>query len=120
MAEETLPKRARAAKPRAGGGAKKRTAPRAAATPESAPGPSVAARVRDALGRLEALGRPAVRDGMARYGITAEKAYGVPMGGIHRVAKEIGRDHALVEGLWASGWYEARLLVSFVGEPEVL
>jgi 3-methyladenine DNA glycosylase AlkD len=54
---------------------------------------------------------------LTRYGITAPRAFGVKVGQLHLLAKRLGRDHALVEPLWRSGWYEARMLVAFVGEP---
>ena len=54
---------------------------------------------------------------MARYGITAPKALGVSMVAIQELAREVGRDQALAEALWRTGWYEARLLAAFVAEP---
>lgn len=61
-----------------------------------------------------------VRDGMARYGIPSDKALGVSVGSIQKLAKQLGKDHALAEALWATDVYEARLLVSYVGEPAQL
>ena len=55
---------------------------------------------------------------MARYGITARRAFGVPMGTLLKLAKRLGTDHELSVALWESGWYEARLLASLVGDPE--
>ena len=84
-----------------------------------------AARTRDtasdvayALGWLEKRGTKQNRDGMARYGIVAKKVFGVSMGTMKSLAKELGRDHALSEALWKTGWYEARMLASLVGEPD--
>ncbi len=54
---------------------------------------------------------------MARYGIVAEKVYGVSVGQLRAYAKTIGRDHALAGALWKSGWYEARMLATFVDDP---
>ena len=56
--------------------------------------------------------------GMARYGIKARRAYGVPMGTLLLLSKKLGKNHALSVELWESGWYEARLLAALVGEPE--
>jgi 3-methyladenine DNA glycosylase AlkD len=56
--------------------------------------------------------------GMARYGIVAKHAFGVPMGTLLTLAKRLGKDHELSLALWDSGWYEARLLASLVGDPE--
>jgi len=55
---------------------------------------------------------------MARYGIVAKKVFGVSMGTMQSLAKELGRNHALSQALWKTGWYEARMLASMVGEPE--
>ena len=70
-----------------------------------------AERVREALRWLERRGTKRVRDDMlTRYGVTAPKAYGVSVGAIQQLAKRLGRDHELAAALWATGWYEARLL----------
>jgi 3-methyladenine DNA glycosylase AlkD len=58
--------------------------------------------------------------GMARYGIKAKQAFGVPMGTLLSLSRKTGRNHALALELWESGWYEARLLAALVGEPEKL
>jgi 3-methyladenine DNA glycosylase AlkD len=57
-------------------------------------------------------------EGMARYGIEAKRAFGVPMGTLLSLQKRLGTDHALAVALWESGWYEARLLAALVGDPE--
>lgn len=70
------------------------------------------------LARLEKLGSQKILDGMARYGIPSKGAFGVPMGSLLKLAKEIGKDHGLAKSLWAADRYEARMLASLVGEPE--
>jgi 3-methyladenine DNA glycosylase AlkD len=70
------------------------------------------------LAHLERIGTAATRDGMARYGIVAKRAFGVPVGAIKAYGKVLGRDHGLAAALWKSGWYEARLLAAFVDEPD--
>ena len=57
------------------------------------------------------------RGNLARFGITANKAFGVSMANIQALAKRLGRSHELAAALWDTGWYEARLLTSFVDEP---
>jgi 3-methyladenine DNA glycosylase AlkD len=57
-------------------------------------------------------------EGMARYGIRADHAFGVPMGTLLTLAKRLGKDHDLATALWESGWYEARLLATLVGNPQ--
>src|SRR5262245_30140707 len=72
----------------------------------------------EALAWLEKRGTKKTVDGMARYGIVAKRAYGVPMSTLLALKKQIGRDQALSLALWKTGWYEARLLAALVGEPE--
>jgi 3-methyladenine DNA glycosylase AlkD len=67
---------------------------------------------------LERRGTRRTVEGMARYGIVAEHAFGVPMGTLLSLRKRLGKDHALATALWESGWYEARLLAALVGDPE--
>jgi 3-methyladenine DNA glycosylase AlkD len=67
---------------------------------------------------LERRGTQRTVKGMARYGIEAKRAFGVPMGTLLSLSKRIGKDHALALALWESGWYEARLLAALVGDPE--
>ena len=78
----------------------------------------VAGDVAYALKWLERRGTKKNRDGMARYGIVADKVFGVSMGTMQSLAKELGHDHKLSEALWKTGWYEARMLASLVGEPD--
>jgi hypothetical protein len=69
------------------------------------------------LAWLQRRGSPAVRNGMARYGIPSDKAFGISVGDLRRYAKELGRDHRLAAALWKAGWYEARMLATFIDEP---
>ena len=57
------------------------------------------------------------REGMARYGIPSDRAFGVSMSNIQMLAKRLGRNHELAAALWDTGWYEARLLASYVDDP---
>src|SRR5688572_31404750 len=57
---------------------------------------------------------------MARYAIPSDHAYGVAMKDIKALGAQLGRDHDLALALWETGVYEARMLVSFVGDPEKL
>jgi 3-methyladenine DNA glycosylase AlkD len=52
-----------------------------------------------------------------RYGIYTNKAFGVSMSNIQKVAKPLGRSHELAAALWETGRYEARMLTSFIDEP---
>src|SRR5262245_24871765 len=55
---------------------------------------------------------------MARYGIPSANAFGVSVGTMHKLAKRLGRSHELAVGLWETGWYEARMMASFLDEPD--
>ena len=58
--------------------------------------------------------------GMARFGINPHKTLGIPIPKLRALAKEIGRDHALAQKLWASGIHEARILASMVDDPKLV
>jgi len=57
------------------------------------------------------------RDGMARFAIPSDKAFGVSVGDLRKLAKRLGPSHELAAALWKTGWYEARMLATFVDEP---
>jgi len=78
---------------------------------------SVDARVRNALDWLKRKGSKAGRDGMARYAIPSDRAFGVSMKDVQALGKMLGRDHALALALWDTGFYEARALCAYVDEP---
>lgn len=69
------------------------------------------------VAELRKLGSKKHRDGYARYGIPADRAFGIPMGTIQALAKKLGKDHALAAELWQTGWYEARLLCAYLDDP---
>jgi 3-methyladenine DNA glycosylase AlkD len=81
---------------------------------------SIAKRRDEALAWLEKRGTKKGREGMARFGIVAKKVFGVSVGTTRELAKHLGRDHALAEALWKTGWYEARLLATFVDDPRLV
>lgn len=62
----------------------------------------------------------AARDGMSRYAIPSDNAYGVAMKDIKALGKQLGQRNDLVVALWETGVYEARMLVSFVADPTLL
>jgi 3-methyladenine DNA glycosylase AlkD len=70
-----------------------------------------------ALATLEAMSTTRDRENLSRFGITAGRAFGVSMANIQALAKRLGRSHDLAAALWQTGWYEARMLTSFVDEP---
>src|SRR5688572_25502313 len=69
---------------------------------------------------LKKTGTKATVEGMTRYGIPNDKAFGVPVGVMQAQAKRLGKDHALALALWKTGWYEARMMATFVGDPSLV
>ncbi|MFC1538522.1 DNA alkylation repair protein [Candidatus Latescibacterota bacterium] len=70
--------------------------------------------------RLEQLGDPSAAEGMAKYGITAQKIYGVSIPDLRKLAKETGKNHELALKLWRTNSRETRILASMVDEPKCL
>ena len=79
----------------------------------TAPAWDVAAAVRG----LERHASKATRAGMARFALPSDGALGVRMADVQALARQIGRDHDLAEGLWQTGIFEARLLAAYVDDP---
>jgi len=77
----------------------------------------IQAEVQAALAALKQMSTPHDRENLERFGITATKAFGVSMANLKALAKRLGRNHELAAALWETGWYEARMLTSFVDEP---
>ena len=78
------------------------------------------ASVVEVLKRLKAEARSDRVEGMARYGMVAERRLGVSVPEMRRIAKEVGKDHGLALGLWETGIPEARIVAAMVDEPEKL
>ncbi|HXN22276.1 MAG TPA: DNA alkylation repair protein [Candidatus Dormibacteraeota bacterium] len=70
-----------------------------------------------ALRELRALADPSVRAKMETFGVRVKQAQGIPTPRLHRLAKQIGRNHALADQLWRSGIHEAKILAALIGEP---
>jgi 3-methyladenine DNA glycosylase AlkD len=73
--------------------------------------------VEDVLERLRALARPGGREGMTRLGINPDRALGVRIPDLRRLARDLGTDHSLALELWRSEVHEARILASMVDDP---
>jgi 3-methyladenine DNA glycosylase AlkD len=90
---------------------------RSARAPASARPRPAEAEAQAAVTWLKGHGAKTRRDGMARYAIPADRAFGVSMADVQALAKRLGPSHALAAALWDTGWYEARLLAAYVDEP---
>lgn len=116
------------ARTRTKGGPKKTRAPRQPR--ESSTKPSCTAPGVDAVVEmLRGLGSARVRNDMGtRYGVTggtARTAFGVGMGAMQKLAKEIRskdpeQNHALALELWETGQYEARMVACLIDEPSLV
>jgi 3-methyladenine DNA glycosylase AlkD len=80
----------------------------------------VANRLAAALALLRREARPAELAGMARFGIDIERRLGLSMPAMRRVAKALGRDHALALALWDTGIPDARIVAGMVADPRRL
>ncbi|HEY8185394.1 MAG TPA: DNA alkylation repair protein [Pyrinomonadaceae bacterium] len=76
--------------------------------------------VQSAIDWLRRHSSRATREAMTRYGIPQDNAFGVTMANMKVLAKQLGKDHELAAALWDTGWYEARMLTSFVDEPALV
>jgi 3-methyladenine DNA glycosylase AlkD len=77
-----------------------------------------AGRAGEIIERLESMGDPANVAGMARFGIRPKtRVLGISVVALRKLARELGRDHALAGALWRSGIHEARLLATMVDDP---
>lgn len=76
--------------------------------------------VQSALAWLKRHSSKKTRDGMARYAIPSDNAFGVTMGNMKVLAKRLGRNHELAAALWDTGVYEARMLASLIDEPALV
>ena len=74
--------------------------------------------VADVVQMLKKRASKKTTDGMARYGIPSDKAFGIPVGVLKQLAKSLGRSHTLAAALWKTGHYEARMLATFVEEAD--
>ncbi len=74
----------------------------------------------DIIQKIKSLSDPEAVKGMARFGINPENTYGVSIPNLRKIARETGKDHALAQQLWASGIHEARILASFIDQPETV
>ncbi len=72
----------------------------------------------EVIDHLKVLSTPDGEAGAARFGVTPQTpVYGISMPDLRKLAKRIGRDHALAERLWASRIHEGRLLATLIADP---
>jgi len=77
-------------------------------------------RLNKILEKLKSLSNPTAIEGMAKFGITPKKTYGVSIPVLRKMAKEIGKDHKLALQLWDIDIRETRILASMIDEPDLV
>jgi len=75
---------------------------------------------KDVLRKLKDLANLKAVEGMAKFGITSKKIYGVSIPNLRKIAKEIGTNHQLALELWDEGIREARILASMIDDPALV
>lgn len=73
--------------------------------------------LKETLAQLKAAGSAQTRKTYARHGV-GPKQFGVSYAVLGQLTRKIKRDHALALGLWASGWHDARVLATFIADPQ--
>jgi 3-methyladenine DNA glycosylase AlkD len=74
--------------------------------------------VSETLALLRQHARPSQLAGMARFGIDVRRRLGVSVPELRRIAKSLGRDHALAQALWECGIPDAQILAAYIAEPQ--
>jgi len=75
---------------------------------------------KEVIRELESLSNEKSIEGMARFGITPEKTFGVSMPNLRKMGKRIGTDHDLARELWEAGYRETRILASIIDDPDIV
>ena len=70
------------------------------------------------ISELKSLKNPKNVEGMARFGINPKNTLGISIYNLRPLAKQIGKNHQLALQLWKSKIHEARILASYIDEPE--
>lgn len=73
--------------------------------------------VKEVIAELKRNGSRFNREGMNKFGINTDKAFGVNVPVMRKLAKKIGRDHKLAIKLWESGYHEARHIATMIADP---
>jgi len=76
--------------------------------------------VDEILDELKKKARPDQVEGMAGYGMSAEKRMGVSVPEMRKLAKRAGENHELALKLWKTGIPEAQIVAALIGEPDKL
>jgi 3-methyladenine DNA glycosylase AlkD len=72
----------------------------------------------EVLRKFEDLANPEAPAKMAYFGVQAAIANGVSAPVLHKLAREIGKNHRLANELWACEVHEAKILAALIGEAQ--
>jgi 3-methyladenine DNA glycosylase AlkD len=76
--------------------------------------------VKEILTALKKSGSERNREGMKRFGINVDKAFGINVPVMRILAKRIGKNHELALELWESGYHEARHVAAMIANPKLV
>ncbi|MCE7741189.1 MAG: DNA alkylation repair protein [Candidatus Heimdallarchaeota archaeon] len=71
---------------------------------------------KEVLLKLKLAQNPNSIEGMAKFGITPDKTFGIKIPVLRKMAKEIGVDHNLALELWGLGYRETMILASMIDD----
>ncbi|MDB4978561.1 MAG: hypothetical protein JWM56_747 [Candidatus Peribacteria bacterium] len=72
---------------------------------------------KEVLAVLHSHANPDNVKGMARFGVKGKQLMGISIPVLRALARKTGKDHALAQGLWQSGFHEARILAGMIEDP---
>jgi 3-methyladenine DNA glycosylase AlkD len=70
------------------------------------------------INELKKHSNPKNREGMARFGIETKTAFGVSIPDLRKIATQHENGHELALELWKTNIHEARILASYIADPE--
>ena len=73
---------------------------------------------KEVIAKLRSMEKPEAVKYMARYGINPENNWGVSVGDIKNLSKEIGKDHKLALKLWNTKIRDARMVAALIEDPK--
>ncbi len=76
--------------------------------------------VEEVINELKRHYSPRNIEGMKRYGIKADKAFGLNAPTMYAIAKRIGKNHELALELWETGYHEARHIAAMIDDPKLV
>lgn len=70
--------------------------------------------------QLQAMGDASAVQGMARFGIASQDAYGVSIPKLRTLGKELGTNHELAQQLWREKNRELKILAGLIEDPQAV